>query len=117
MSESVVSAALAMLDRVPDPCSVAAGDPLSIVELGLVEQVDFREGTLSVVLALTEPGCWYYFELRDSVTDAVSSLEGVESTRVSIDGGIIWSPDRIERQSESVEVRRRRLRLTDRPCC
>ena len=49
-----------VLDRlgtVVDPCMEAAGLGLSLVDLGIVRNVDVTPETITVALGLTEPGC------------------------------------------------------------
>lgn len=47
----------AQLERVVEPCSLSMGSPMSICDMGLVEDVRFDRGVASVVLCLTDPAC------------------------------------------------------------
>ena len=49
---------LAQLDEIEDPCSVASGTPMGLVEMGLVDSVNVSAGGLvEVNLRLTSPLC------------------------------------------------------------
>jgi len=50
---------IAQLDDVFDPCSCMTDDPVSIVELGLVENVERDGGSVSIELLSTTPICMY----------------------------------------------------------
>jgi ring-1,2-phenylacetyl-CoA epoxidase subunit PaaD len=49
--------AWAALGQVKDPCLVAAGFDLSIVDLGLVRRLAIEDGRIKVEMTFTEPGC------------------------------------------------------------
>ena len=56
----------------------------SIVDLGMVKDVRIDGGTVSVLIALTVPGCPLRAEITNRVTNAVMPLEGVESVTVDM---------------------------------
>jgi metal-sulfur cluster biosynthetic enzyme len=56
-SERDLSQAWTALATVKDPCLVAAGFDLSIVDLGLVRRVAIECGEVHVDMTFTEPGC------------------------------------------------------------
>src|SRR4029079_19329849 len=51
----------------------------SIVDLGMVKQVSIDGGDVTVLIALTTPGCPLRNEIQRRVTDGVSSVAGVAS--------------------------------------
>jgi len=55
----------------------------SIVDLGMVKQVSIDGGQVTVLIALTTPGCPLRNEIQRRVTDGVATVEGVAS--VSLD--------------------------------
>lgn len=95
----------AVLDTVIDPCSAANGTDLSVVEMGLLDDITVRDGHVSVELMVTSPMCtmvpYFIKEIRRDVGD----LDGVESVEVSADNGLEWMPSMM---SEEAEERRRR---------
>ena len=55
----------------------------SIVELGMVRSIDpAADGAVSVLIALTVPGCPLKHEITDRVRGAVAALDGVTTVAV-----------------------------------
>jgi metal-sulfur cluster biosynthetic enzyme len=78
-----------------DPCSIAMGRPLTLVEMGLVEGIEIEGGSVTVKLVLTDPMCFLQADLFRAVEDAVSDLPGVDECVVEVDGDVLWTPDRM----------------------
>jgi len=57
---------------------------MSIVDLGMVKKVDLRRGTVSVLIALTVPGCPLRAEITSRVTGALLPLDGVKDVKVDM---------------------------------
>jgi len=84
----------ARLDQVKDPCSVTAGTPMGLDEMGLVRSVDVSDdGEVSVVLRLTSPFCEMIGFLKSSAIGEIEQLPGVASVTVESDSGFDWSPE------------------------
>lgn len=86
---------MAQLERVVEPCSLSMGNPMSICDMGLVEELRFELGEVSVVLCLTDPACINYGKIRQFVTDVLMEVPGVESVRVSLSTTQLWTSDRV----------------------
>jgi len=104
----------AALRAVIDPCSAAAGTPMNLVEMGLVQQarIDAR-GTLHVHLRLTGPSCMMVGFMVEDIQDAVRTLRRVTSVVVATDEGVDWLPSDI---APEAAARRRSIlesRLSD----
>ncbi|WNV77095.1 iron-sulfur cluster assembly protein [Geodermatophilus sp. DSM 44513] len=104
------AAVRAALDRVIDPCSVAAGAPAGLAELGIVREVavtDGRDGRLvRVVLGLTDPTCMMGPSFVHSAREALLALPWVAGAEVTYDeDSTSWSP------SDMAPHYRRRLSL------
>ncbi|SEH17226.1 Metal-sulfur cluster biosynthetic enzyme [Natronorubrum sediminis] len=84
---------LERLDEIVDPCSAANGTDLSIVSMGLIEEIDIDGSHVTVSMHLTTPFCMQIPFFIDEVEDRVGSLEGVESVTLETDSGIEWSQD------------------------
>lgn len=96
----IAEAARSALDEIYDPCSVAAGKPLGLDEMGLVQELRVTEtGDVHVVLRTTFPGCTMIPMLAGAVEERVSDLPGVEEVTVSIDPSFTWTPAAISRRS------------------
>ncbi len=54
----------------------------SIVDLGMIREVHLDGSQVAIKMALTVPGCPMKAEIEQSVTDAVTALDGVDHTTV-----------------------------------
>jgi metal-sulfur cluster biosynthetic enzyme len=79
------------LRAVVDPCSIATGVPIDIVDMGLVRSVEVRDGAAVVGLRLTHPFCMQAANIADAIRVAVRDGAGLEAT-VEIDVGDEWWP-------------------------
>lgn len=92
------------LDAVVDPCSAANGTDLSVVDMGLVEDVEVDAGHVTVSLRLTSPMCTQIPYFVDEVDDAVGALPDVESVTLETDQGFEWHQDMM---TDEARARRR----------
>lgn len=91
------------LDEVIDPCSAANGTDLSIVEMGLVDDVEIDASAVTVSLRLTSPFCMQIPYFIDEVEERVGNLDGVSSVTLETDQGREWHRGMM---SESARARR-----------
>lgn len=98
----------ARLDEVKDPCSVTAGNPMGLAEMGLIKSTEVSDdGDVSLVLRLTSPFCEMIGFLKSQAEEKVGALPGVRSVTVTTDSGFDWSPEDMSAEQQ----RRRRERL------
>jgi metal-sulfur cluster biosynthetic enzyme len=98
---------LAALDEIKDPCSVASGTPLGLVEMGLIKQLDISsEGAVEIQLCLTAPFCHMIAFFKAETTARVGAIPGVSAVLLATDNGLDWSP---ERMSPAVQARRAKM--------
>lgn len=83
------------LRMVPDP---ELG--LNIVDLGMVEQIDQRDGHLRVQLVLTSPGCPLSGSIAEAVEVTLRSLPGVETVLVEFPPHVHWHPSRLSEEAK-----------------
>jgi metal-sulfur cluster biosynthetic enzyme len=102
VSEGVIAAAVsegaiaAALERVCDPCSLAAGAPLSVLDLGLVRAWALEEGgRLRVDMCVTGPGCTLFGHIADAVRRECAAVPGVAEVDVRFDFSVTWTPARM----------------------
>lgn len=88
MNEDAVRAALR---KVKDPEL-----NLSIIDLGLVYEVEVHEGEVHVQMTLTSPGCPSGPEIMSSAQTAIEAMEGVTKADVELVWSPYWTPDRID---------------------
>jgi metal-sulfur cluster biosynthetic enzyme len=84
---------MARLQEIVDPCSAATNVPLSIVEMGMVERVDFTSGNVVVAFRMTSPLCHAlpYFEME--VERVLAGVPGIDGVKCTFDHGANWQPD------------------------
>jgi metal-sulfur cluster biosynthetic enzyme len=99
------------LDEVRDPCSVAAGEPLGLDEMGLVESVEIEGECVRVALRLTSPSCLMHGVFLDEIERKVGVLAGVGAVETSFDAGLDWDPTMIREDIRQARLRRLRERL------
>lgn len=74
---------------------------LSIVDLGLVYGVDFKDGNCDIKLTLTSPACPYGPMMIDQVNFVASRIPGVKSCKIDV----VWDPPWDPRTMASDEVK------------
>jgi FeS assembly SUF system protein len=68
--------------------------PVDIYELGLVYNVDVKEGgAVEIKMTLTSPACPVAESLPPEVEERVSAVEGVSSAKVEITWEPTWTPE------------------------
>ncbi len=81
------------LAGVHDPCSVAAGRPLSLVDMGLLIGWQFDAGVLAVTFAVTFAGCTMAPHFLRAAEAELGRLPGVREVRATVDTCFAWTPD------------------------
>lgn len=69
---------------------------LDIVTLGLVHDLAFEGGTVTVTFTLTTPGCPLSGVLTNAITATLYALPGVDLVDANLVWEPAWSPDRID---------------------
>jgi metal-sulfur cluster biosynthetic enzyme len=116
-SEAEVRAAL---NDIVDPCSAAAGAPAGLDEMGLVREVEVRNGPsgarVRVTIGLTQPLCLMGIPFLKSARERLSGMPGVGEVEVSLASGIDWTPARLAPayKQRLEQVRRARAAATPR---
>lgn len=88
------------LDTIPDPCSLAMRNPMSLIKMGLVEDVQISDsGAVTVTLCLTDTACVHFMRMTAFIRDAISPLDGVTSVAVRQTLDQIWTPDRMQTEA------------------
>ena len=103
----------AKLEAVLDPCSCMSEHPVNIVDLGLVDDIEWDEPskTVTVHLLLTSQRCTYFLDIDDEICERVGELSAVEQVEVhQVTSGEIWTADRMA----ETERRARRERFEQR---
>ena len=96
------------LDRVCDPCSIAAQAPVSILDMGLVRgwSIDDKSN-LVVRICVTSAGCTMAAHMVRAAEAELATIRGLSSARVEVDAGVLWTPAAMtERGRAILEARR-----------
>jgi metal-sulfur cluster biosynthetic enzyme len=88
------------LRDVYDPCCADRG--VSIVDMGVVEDVRFNRGHVEVDLIPTTGWCPFVANMSAAIPEALRGLAGVETVDVRVVWEPAWTPDRL---SESVRAK------------
>jgi len=94
---SVTEAAIrAELDRILDPCSVVAGAPAGLDEMGLVRELSVNAApggvAIEVRIGVTEPGCMMGASFAIRARERLEALAGVVAVDVKLDHEADWTP-------------------------
>jgi metal-sulfur cluster biosynthetic enzyme len=84
------------LREVYDPCCADRG--ISIVDMGVVEDVREQDGHVDVDLVLTTGWCPFVVSMSTAIPEALKAIKGVESVDVRVVWDPVWT---MERLSES----------------
>jgi metal-sulfur cluster biosynthetic enzyme len=79
------------LSDIIDPCSITAGAPASLQQMGLIRQVTCTGSHVHVELGLTEPMCIMGGYFIQEARARLRSIPGVESIEVTMDGALHWT--------------------------
>lgn len=85
----------AVLSRIHDPCSVASGRPLSVIDMGLVTGWTLDGGTLRIGFCVTFPGCTMAPHFTEAAARDLAALPGVARVEVNVDPAFAWGPERM----------------------
>lgn len=81
------------LSRIHDPCSIAAGRPLSLIDMGLVRGWNLTNGTLSITFCVTFAGCTMAPHFVEAAARDLAGIEGIARVETIIDTEFVWTPD------------------------
>jgi metal-sulfur cluster biosynthetic enzyme len=86
-------AVLDALKEVYDPCCADRG--ISIVDMGVVEDVRVDGSHVDVDLVLTTGWCPFVASMSSTIPDALKRIEGVETVDVQVVWDPVWTLDRL----------------------
>jgi metal-sulfur cluster biosynthetic enzyme len=66
---------------------------INVVDLGLIYEIEIKEGIILVKMVLTTPSCPLPEVIRTRVKDALMKLGGVDYVTVQIERDRMWSPE------------------------
>lgn len=84
---------MAALGELYDPCCAERG--ISLVDMGLIEQVEVTGSNVRVDMVLTSGWCPSVAVMNQMITEGVMTIDGVESVDVEVVFDPVWTPDRL----------------------
>jgi len=101
MSLDAVSATTVLdaLRDVYDPCCADRG--ISIVDMGVVEDVRVADGHVEVDLVLTTGWCPFVASMSNAIPDRLNVLDGVESVDVRVVWDPVWTQERLSESARA----------------
>jgi metal-sulfur cluster biosynthetic enzyme len=81
------------LRDVYDPCCADRG--ISIVDMGVVEDVRVDGGRVEVDLVLTTGWCPFVASMSSAIPDRLNTLDGVETVDVQVVWEPVWTQERL----------------------
>jgi metal-sulfur cluster biosynthetic enzyme len=96
---SRASAVIEALREVYDPCCADRG--VSIVDMGLVEDVRCEGTHVDVDLVLTTGWCPFVATMSTAIPDRLKALEGVETVEVKVVWDPVWTMDRLSESARA----------------
>jgi metal-sulfur cluster biosynthetic enzyme len=90
---------MAALRQCYDPC--CREKQISVVDMGLIEEVQIDGDDIAIRLVLTSGWCPFAMHLLDDMQQQVAALPGVASVKVNIDWGPTWSPARLSPEAQA----------------
>lgn len=104
------------LGRIYDPCSIATRNPLSIVDMGLVREVEVDEDhNVRVSICPTSPSCMLMASITEGAEQELRSIEGAAEVEVRIDADFFWTPDAMTERGKAELARHRESRQAEAP--
>lgn len=88
----LVASVRAALAHVHDPCSIAAGRPTNLIDMGLVLDARMAGTTLHITFCVTFAGCTMAPHFVEAARVELLKIEGVERVEASVDTSHIWTP-------------------------
>jgi metal-sulfur cluster biosynthetic enzyme len=105
-----------VLNAITDPCSIAAGAPAGMIDMGLVREVSLQPISqhgfqARVRILVTHPFCLLAGVFLNEVQKRLRCLPQIETVDACIDTSTMWRPDMMtpEYRVQLAAVRRQRL--------
>jgi len=96
------------LRSVVDPCSIATGAPIDLVDMGMVKGIKIDAAHIEIQLRFTSPLCFQAMNIITAIEKAVMAIDGVEQVTCDTRSGAWeWRP---EMMAPSAQARLRRIR-------
>ncbi len=95
------------VQSIEDPCHELSGYPLTLVDLGVINRVDFDAGHVEIGLTYTELGCSFAPRILQRIEQEMLAVPGVASVEAVYEPFPPWSPDRMSPSAQQLYATRR----------
>jgi metal-sulfur cluster biosynthetic enzyme len=95
------------LGTVVDPCSIATGVPINLIDMGMIQDIRIVGERVCITLRLTSPLCLQVGDIVREVERRVGEVAGVSIVECDIDPAGEWLPTMMDARAQA---RLRRLR-------
>jgi metal-sulfur cluster biosynthetic enzyme len=73
---------------------------VNIVDLGLIYDIQIRDGHVEITMTMTTPGCPMHHAIVGGVERTLHSIDGIRSVRVEVVWDPPWSPDKMSEEAK-----------------
>jgi metal-sulfur cluster biosynthetic enzyme len=98
-------------NRIPDPCGMAQGLSVGMLDMGLIREIEVRQSEkhwdVTVRARVTSPDCLHFVYFERELRAAVAAIPEIRFFSVEWDGGYDWTP---ESMSEAIRTRMKQRR-------
>ena len=81
-----------MLENIVDPCSIAIGVPINLLDMGIIRNIGVKDGDVEIALRPTSPFCFQLELISSKIRELVEPIASGK-VRVSIDPTDDWVPE------------------------
>ena len=78
--------------EIVDPCSIGIGHPTNLVDMGIIDRLEWNGGKVVVTLVLTDPSCFFFKDIKRYITDVLLPMPGVDEVEIKLDPDKVWTP-------------------------
>ena len=101
---------LEALGSVVDPCSISAGAPLSVIDMGLVTALSVDDaGEVTIAMRPTSAMCTMIAGIMKCVEEAVTRVPGIDKVQVSLNSDTLWTEADMSEEGRRILGARRQL--------
>ncbi len=73
---------------------------LDVVNLGLIYNLDIKDGDVNILMTLTVPGCPLMNYLVKEVENRVKEIDWVKNVKIDLTFDPPWSPERLSEEAK-----------------
>ena len=73
---------------------------ISLVDLGLIYDVQVNKDKVNIKMTLTNPGCPMHSFMLNDVEENVKKMKGVKEVKVELVWDPPWSPDKMSKEAK-----------------